>query len=288
MAIKANTVVERIIRFMRLSFMPQNCDNFGINWCIFNVVCNKLTFNTRRRTLMKQLSETWFVEPLFDYEYKSYEVLAFAKEVKKHFESSRLFPYLAEVSRHTSMLKAYRLAKEAIGGSLRTDLLEIDLKRLQLIRDAIPDKGGVMAELDQIIAFAEEVFERTHQEGNHLLEDLTDMIEIHPVGIVAAPGSPGYLLFRRDQKIRVYSYHYRLVRRAFTTEAYKDVCTQYHSEWTLSRFENVHTIKCDLIKGQRQSSVAATNAFVVETSLDLPQYETLLPIAKQHLIKAVA
>lgn len=237
---------------------------------------------------MKHLSETWFVEPLFDFEYKTYEVLAFAKSVKAHFDESRLFPYLDHVDRHTRMLEAYRLAVEAMGGALRTDLVEVDLKRLQLIRDSLPDQGGVMAELDHITRFAKEVFEAVHLEGEKLLKEMAEMVEISPLGILGAPGSPGYLLFRRDQKVRVYSYHYRLVRRAFSAESYKDVCTRYHSELTTSKFESIHSVKWNLIKTDSQHRHSAPNAFVVETTLDLPQYETLLPIAKQYLIRAVA
>lgn len=237
---------------------------------------------------MKQLSETWFVEPLFDFEYKTYEVLAFAKSIKLHYDEARLFPYLGYVDRHARMLEAYRLAKEGMGGVIRTDLVEVDLKRLQLIRDAIPDKGGVMAELDQITRFAQEVFEGVHQEGKRLLEEMTDMVDISPLGILSSPGSPGYLLFRHDHKIRVYSYHYRLVRRAFCTESYKDVCTQFHSEWVTGKFENMNAVKWHLIKSDKHVRPSPPNAFVVETRVDLPQYETLLPIAKQYLIKAVA
>jgi len=237
---------------------------------------------------MKQLSETWFVEPLFDYEYKTYEVMAYAKNMESQFSERKFFPYLDDVKRLLNNLDAYRAAKAEMGDSLRTDLLEVDLKRLKMIREALPDNCGIMAELDGIVRFASHTLGNLYREGSAILDELLSDVEITPLGILASADNPGWLFFRKSRSVRIYSYHFRLVRRPFGNNSYKDVCTNYHSEITTGRFENLNAVKWELMNKSDIVSRATPNVYLVETGLRLPQCETLLPIAKHFLIRSAA
>ncbi len=233
---------------------------------------------------MKQLSENWFVEPLFDYEYKSYEILAYAKGIEQCFSEIKLYPYLSEVKRHLHDLEAFSKAKSDLDAQMRSELKKIDLYRLKLIRDALPDQSGLISELNDIISFAQERFENLQISGNKLLTELSKFIEISPLGMQGSAENPGFLLFKCDSRIRIYTYHFRYVRRPEGNENYKDVCTAYHSELTAPRFSNLNHIKWDLVKAQRGLN-NAVNAYLVESKLTIPQYETLVPLAKEYLIK---
>lgn len=237
---------------------------------------------------MKQLSETWFVEPLFDYEYKTYEVMAYAQSMESRFSERKLFPYLDDVKRLLHNLDAYRAAKEDISENLRTELLEVDFNRLKMIREALPDSSGVMAELDGIVRFASHTLGNLYREGSAILDELLNAVEITPLGILGAAENPGWLLFRKPRSVRIYSYHFRLVRRPFGNDSYKDVCTKYHSEITAGRFENLNAVKWELMNSSEVVTRAAPNAFLIETGLKLPQCETLMPIAKHFLIRSAA
>ncbi len=237
---------------------------------------------------MKNLSETWYVEPLFDYEYKTYELLSYIQGVDAQFSENKLQPYLAHLRRHIDQLIAYRYAKEEVEGGLRRELSDIDLKKLRLIRAAIPDEQGVMAELDAIIAFAEERLNMLYRDGAQLLDQLSEEVYIEPVGILGAPDQPGWLLFRKPKSVRVYSYHFRLVRRPYSQESYKDVCTTYLTEIEAGRFSNLSSVKWSLLKMRGAAENHAPNAYAVEAQSDLPQHETLLPIAKAFLISTLA
>lgn len=237
---------------------------------------------------MKQLSETWFIEPLFDYEYKSYEVMAYVQGIESHFAESKFYPYLDQVRKLLQGLEGFRLAKEGLEARLRSQLVEVDLQKLRLIREALPDSGGLISELDEIVKFAEKTLDQLQVEGQKQLDTLACNVAISPLGIIGPQGKPGLLLFRQWNAMRVYSYEFRMVRRPFALEAYKDVSTRYITEVTLGQFSNYSTIKWDMIKSQPALNVSASNAFLIETDALLPHYETLLPLAKQFLIKTLA
>lgn len=233
---------------------------------------------------MKQLSENWFVEPLFDYEYKSYEIMAYAKAIEQRFSESKFYPYLSEVQRHIRNLEAFSKAKSDMEAQMRSELKDIDLQKLALIRDALPDDSGLISELNDIISFAQKRFEFLQSSGSKVLNELSKFIEISPLGMLGALENPGFLLFKHESNIRIYTYRFRYVRRPFGSENYKDVCTAYHSELTAHRFSNLNHIKWDLVKSQKGLD-QAVNAYLVESKLALPQYETLVPFAKEYLIK---
>lgn len=233
---------------------------------------------------MKQLSENWFVEPLFDYEYKSYEILAYSQGIQQCFSESKFYPYLSELQRHIHNLEAFRKAKSEMEGQMRSELKEIDLQKLALIRDLPADESGLISELNDIITFAQERFHHLQTSGRQVLSELSKFVEISPLGILGSVENPGFLLFKHDSKVRVYTYRFRYVRRPLGSDNYKDVCTAYHSELTTQRFSNLNHIKWDLVKSQRGLE-QSVNAYLVESRLALPQYETLVPIAKEYLIK---
>jgi hypothetical protein len=237
---------------------------------------------------MKQLSVNWFVEPLFDFEYKTYEVLAYAKSVTDQFAQHRFYPYIDEVVQHKALLDGFIHAKASVEGKLRSDLIELDLDHLRLIREQLPDSSGLIRELDSILHFASRTFTKLQSAGMDQLASLSEKVEITPVGIQVSAEHPGFLFFRKGSSVRIYSYRFRLVRRPYSAGAYKDVCTQYLSELSTHQFTNYSHIKWDLIKSQKSFASTALNAYLVETSANLPQHETLIPLAKQFLIKAVA
>lgn len=237
---------------------------------------------------MKSLSENWLVEPVFDYEYKTYELMAYTKGIEAEFEKSKFYPYLDELKKHLYSLEEFTKIKDGISQAMRTDLVEVDLKRLAMMRASLPDNGGIIAELDGIVNFAKVRLEQLRKVGVQKFDDVAALVEIAPLGMLGSSRNAGFLFFRRNGEINVYSYHFRLVRRPFDNEAYKDVCTRFHSKIAASRFASLQNIKWDFIKALPPMERISTNVYTVEAQISLPQWETLLPLVKLHLIKTAA
>ncbi len=236
---------------------------------------------------MATLSDTWYVEPLFDYEYKTYEVLAFVGGMEKQFSLHKLFPYLSELRKQINNLEDFRKAKTEMSEGLRRELLDVDLRRLQLIRASLPNEQGIMDELDEIIKFAVKAMEGVQVAGEKQLDDLKNQVNISPLGVLGAPDNPGFLLVQANGWWRIYNYHFRLVRQLYNAEPFKDVCTQYLYEVKQRPFMNLNAVKWELVKKQPALHGSVINAYAVEAQIDLPYYETLMPIVKDYLIRTV-
>lgn len=234
---------------------------------------------------MSPLSKNWIVEPVFDYEYKTYQVLGYMQQVEAHFASHRLYPYLTELAGHLALLDAYESKKEALHDALRTELLKIDLKRLKMIRRGVEDESGVLDLLDEILAFAKERFDRVMKQGLETKEEVMKEINISPVGIMGADNSGGLLLFKKSGAARVYQYAFRMVRRPGTTDTHKDVVTRFLDEVTVGALPDFTAIKGRYLR--RSDTPNQPNAYLVETTMPLPRFETVLPVVKEYLLTTI-
>jgi len=166
--------------------------------------------------------------------------------------------------------------------NLRREVTRIDLDRLKLIRESIPEDTGVISELGEIVEFAIVHLLHHYRDGLQNLDELRTQVQISPLGIFSGVQDSGFLFFRKNTSTRIYSYHLRIIRRSVADEAYKDVQTTFIDEISTGMFTNFNDLKWDLIRSTRKPEI--TRAYLVETNSAFPQYETLLPLAKRYLI----
>jgi hypothetical protein len=232
---------------------------------------------------MGSLNKNWFFEPVFDFEYKTYQLRGYIRDMKERFSESKFYPYLIDLQAHLDDVRVFQSGKTQLEESLSRELKEIDIRGGRLIRKEIADDTGVISELSQIVKYAHTHLAETYDGGIADLDKMAEEVQITPLGIVTATKSEGFLLFRKTLSTRIYAYNLRLVRRASVSQAFMDVKTSYLQEVRTGLLTNFNELKWQLIKTSGVD--AALNAFLVESNTDLPQYETLLPIAKQYLIK---
>ena len=235
---------------------------------------------------MLTLSENWIVEPVFDYEYKTYQVLGYVGDIEKHFSNDRLYPYLSELAKHLELLESYDAQKEALHESLRRELLKIDLDQLNMVRRGVEDESGVLALIDDILSFAKQHFIRGMEHGRERKREALREINISPLGVMSAKNHEGLLLFRTLNSARVYRYTFRLVRRPGSSEAHKDVVTHFLDEVSIGMFPDFSAIKWRYLR--RTDAIRLPNAYLIETNTPLPQYETVLPVVKEYLLAAAS
>jgi len=227
---------------------------------------------------MSRLSNDWLIEPVFDYEYKTYQILAYTSQAKKWFKKSMLFPYLPEIQSHIRRLSIYKQSVLHLENELRTDLIGVDFNQLKLIRERLSD-DGVMETVNDVLEFALENLSLTYQSGLSEKESLLEQISISPVGILSPEKSGGLILLNNSGKTRIYKYSYRFVRRPYESDSYKDVITEFLDERTTGRFPNFGEMKMQYRKKNE------INTYLFETETEIPVFETLLPVAKEFLLQ---
>ena len=61
---------------------------------------------------MIELTKNWITEKHIDFEYKKYILLAYLQDVKKNFDSTKLYPWLSELIEHYKNVLAVRDNKQ--------------------------------------------------------------------------------------------------------------------------------------------------------------------------------
>ncbi len=235
---------------------------------------------------MKTLSETWFADGYIDFELKKYTLLAYLQEINKYFNESKLYPQLADVIFHYNNLVAFRENKKYLQEQFPKKLTGIQIEKLQLLYEQMIEDDELMQELEAIIHYSIDTMKSTISNGTEIYETVEQSISITPVGLIPLNTTEGYLFLRTSSKKRTKVYQYRLSFFERHDSQYRTLKTNFIGSW-LSNFVNTYEhIKSELIRNKTELPNPAV--YSIETNLDYPVEETLLPIAKRSFVKFLA
>jgi hypothetical protein len=232
---------------------------------------------------MKQLSETWFAEGYIDFELKKYTLLAYLKEINQHFNQNRLYPQLADLVFHYNNLVAFRENKKYLQEQFPKRLTGMQIEKLQVLYEQLISDDDLMQELEAIIYYSESELKTTISNGAEIYDFVEGNLSIAPVGLVPLDVQEGYffLCSGGDRDTRVYQYRLSIFEKH--DERYRGMKTEYVEERRRSPFQTYEILKYDLIRLRKELPNPAV--YCIETELQFPIDETLLPIAKRSLVK---
>ena len=233
---------------------------------------------------MKTLSETWFAEGYIDFELKKYTLLAYLQEVTRYFNENKLYPQLADIIFHYNNIVAFRENKKFLQEHFPKKLNGIQLEKLQLLYEQMIADDELMQELEEIIQYSAVTMKTTINNGTEIYEFVEDKLVITPVGIIPLENTEGYFFLSSASK-STKVYQYRLSFFDKRDEKYRSIKTAYISEWQRSFINTYESIKSELIKNRVELPNPAV--YSIESNLDFPVDETLLPIAKRSLVKYI-
>lgn len=234
---------------------------------------------------MKQLSETWFAEGYIDFELKKYTLLAYLQEINRYFNENKLYPQLSDLIFHYNNLVAFRENKKYLQEQFPKKLTGIQLEKLQLLYEQMIEDDELMRELEEIIHYSADKMKTTISSGAEIYEFVEDKLTIMPIGLVPLDVQEGYFFLSAGNTKATRVYYYRLSFFEKQDERYRSIKTSYidmHNRTMVYTYEN---IKYQLIK--TRSELPNPAVYSIETELNFPVEETLLPIAKRRLVKYI-
>ena len=234
---------------------------------------------------MRSLSETWFADGYIDFELKKYTLLAYLQEVNKYFGENKLYPQLGDVIFHYNNLVAFRENKKFLQEQFPKKLTGIQMERLQVLYEQMMDDDELMEELEQIIQYATAEMRSTITNGTELYELVEDKLEISPVGIIPLEQNEGYF-FLSNTRSQTRVYQYRLSIYEKREEKYRSIRTEFIDVWYRSIANTYEHIKSELLRNRTQLPNPAV--YAIQTEMNLPVEETLLPIAKRSLVRYIS
>lgn len=234
---------------------------------------------------MKFLSETWFAEGRIDFELKKYTLLAYLQQVNRYFNENKLYPQLADMIFHYNNLVAFRENKKYLQEHFPKRLTGIQLEKLQLLYEQMIGDDDLMRELEEIIHFSAGKMKSTIFNGTEIYEFVEENIDINPVGIMPLDTQEGYFFLSSGNNKATKVYHYRLSIFEKHDEKYRSIKTSFIDNRQRSIASTYEHFKSELIRHRRELPNPAV--YAIETGLEFPIDETLLPIAKRSLVKFI-
>ena len=235
---------------------------------------------------MKQLSETWFAEGYIDFELKKYTLLAYLQEIHKYFNENKLYPQLADLIFHYNNLVAFRENKKHLQEQFPKKLSGIQIEKLQLLYEQMIDDDELMLELEQIIYYSADEMKTTISNGAEIYDFVENNLTISPIGLVPLDSQEGYFFLSSGNSKSTRVYQYRLSFFERHDEKFRSMKTAYIDLMHRSMAHTYENIKYELIK--RRSELPNPAVYSIETELQFPVEETLLPIAKRSLVKFIS
>ena len=231
------------------------------------------------------LSETWFMEGYIDYELQKYRLLAYLGEVKKSFKETKLYPQLSDMVFHYNNMVTFRNNKRFLQDQFPKKVSAFNVRKLEVVYERILEDDELMQELDQIAEFAIEEIKGTISEGTHIHDIVEQQMLIEPVGIMPIYNDEGYLFLRYGDYSEVRVYNYTISIFEHKDARYKGIKMEYLDTRQKNLANTYEQIKLDIIRSYRTLPNPAV--YKVESALNVPFNETLLPVAKRMLMRCV-
>lgn len=232
------------------------------------------------------LSETWFTEGSIDFELQKYRLLAYLQEVEACFKDAKLYPQLSDLIFHHNNLVAFRANKRILQDGFPRRIDEVNLRRAELLYEKLLADDALMAELEDIAAYAEGRMKPTLSKGTSLYDEVEEGLEISPVGINPPYGSEGYLLLQWGGSRETRAYSYTITLFEHEQARYKGLRMQYVASYPQGVGNTPESIKQSIIR--ERSALHSPAMYAIRTNLRLPLDETILPVARRSFMKYLA
>lgn len=235
---------------------------------------------------MKTLQPDWLTQGLIDAEHKKYVVMAYLQAVQTNFKAYRLYPDLPDLRTHYESSLSFRRCKGTLNQAFPKRVVRIDPRQQRIEYESELKEDAYLTEVDAIMEFALPRFGQVLTEGQQLWADIATSLTIAPVGLLPLRPEEGYLLLHRTTHAETSVYQFNLTLYDDKEPGGRRVHLRFVETKRKSLTTTFETMKLDLVRRYRHLPNPAT--YILESHKNYPVQETLLPIARQLIVKAIA
>ena len=235
---------------------------------------------------MKKLQPDWFMQNWLDAEYQKYVVMAYLQAVQKNFVEYKLCPDLPELRSHYDAGIRFSRGKGTLNAAFPKRISRVTGPPPRIEYKSEVTEPAFMAEMDAIMEFALPRFQAMLTEGQQRWADIVRSLTLAPVGLLPLRPEEGYLLLHATEQAEMQVYYFCLTLYSDQEPGGRLVQLRFVEAVRKSLVNTLENIKLDLIRRHRHMPNPAT--FMLESQKNYPIQETLLPIARQLLVQAVA
>jgi hypothetical protein len=237
---------------------------------------------------MEKLTLENFISAADDFEMSKYIILARLKKYSTMLHQNKLYPALSDLIDIGKVLQELNNQREEISKQFPMQKLKIDIKRTdEEVESVIFNENEVDTVLN-LINWASPKIKEAIDEGRAIYDFVDENISIDVIGILPIYINEGYFLITNILKKRsqVYRYYLSIIReneKPFMTFKTNLVDS---FEFNESEIKHPEMLKLGLIN--KFPDLPNPVLYKIETDIDFPFIETVLPVAKRKLIQQLA
>lgn len=232
---------------------------------------------------MTKLSDTWLTDNIIDFEYKKYVLLDYLQKVNEHFEEHKLFPELSDLMVHHDALLKIKQNKDHLLENFPKRVKGVDIDRMLIIYQKLVEDDELMRHISNIIQYSIPELDDAIARGKELYSYAENNILIDQIGLLPIYQNEGYLLLTGEHEKQLSVYRYTLSRIIHHKQQLNMIRTKFLFRDVKTISNTFQKIKSRLIKTFVDLPNPAT--FLVTSKRHFPINETMLPMAKQLLLK---
>lgn len=225
-----------------------------------------------------------FIHAVQDFEASQYRILAELKRIQSSFSHNRIYPHLAQLIELYSTLTTITQSSEGLRSALPKRLQDVDVEHKKLIYERLDGNRDSFAMIEELIHWAMPKIQRAIEEGKTMYEFVDENMSVAVVGILPTYLEEGYCFIPDNKEHKVYLVRYEVSIFTSTDDKYRSLKTSVIETFEQQQMHNsLQDMKLELV--QKRPDMPNPATYRVDTDLEFPFDETILPIAKRKLMQ---
>lgn len=163
------------------------------------------------KTTNAMLDRHWFSEPVYDFELKKYQFLAFEESARSELSNKMIFPWVSHFSEMRNSILSF-IEKKKYSNKLRrraVKAIDFEKKRLRysMHKDVIE-----FSTVEETIQYVLPRIEDLIHHSSTMLNTLIDKLQFETIGLYSGRPSTGILLLNHCSGLHTYTYEKGLVK----------------------------------------------------------------------------
>lgn len=238
---------------------------------------------------MKSLTIDIFISSAEDAELSEYKLLAVLKDFREQLHRNKLYPVFGELVELNNELNILLSERNNYRNMISKKIVGIDLENQSLIYEYNTEElnEDKISKIFDFIEWALPKIKEVLDEGAAIYDFVESNIDIKEIGILPIYKDEGYFFIPSNAEKATHIYKFLLSNIVTSDVPFKSMRTQFVESLKedLTKIPP-ETIKLNLIKKYPELPNPAT--YNLETDVDFPFNETVLPIAKRKLMRYLA
>ncbi len=232
---------------------------------------------------MKRLGIEDFTTPIDDVEKRQYAILGALQQRHEEICHTRLFPSFSDLLELSLALRELVDNKNELDAKFPRKLKDVDWDNKELIFELSTNDTPDIERMFELAAWALPYVHGAMEEAKTLYDFVDENLDVEGVGIMPMYTSEGYFFVPEHRAHILHILRYELSMLHGNGQHFQAMKTrELHAMLESTTRVDPQNVKLSLLSEHKELPNPAT--FVIETELDFPYIETMLPVAKRKLL----